>query len=61
MEGARQGARQGKHGRDLVPFSSSLLAAVQAQAGACRGGHGCLNSTRPTSPPLDLCTYTSGR
>ena len=29
--------------------------------GACRGGHGRLNSTRPTSPPLDLCTYASGR
>ena len=33
MEGTRQGARQGKHGRNLVPSSSSLLAAVQAQAG----------------------------
>ena len=26
-------ARQGQHGRDLVPSGTSLLAAVQAQAG----------------------------
>ena len=29
--------------------------------GACRGGYGRLNSTRPTFPPLDLYTYASGR
>ena len=30
---AAAAARQGQHGRDLVPSGSSLLAAVQAQAG----------------------------
>ena len=31
---AAAAGRQGQHGRDLVPSGSSLLAAVQAQAGA---------------------------
>ena len=30
---AAAAARQGQHGKDLVPSGSSLLAAVQAQAG----------------------------
>ena len=42
-------AQKGKPGSDLV------------RRGACRGGHGHVNLPRPTSPPLDLCTYASGR
>ena len=33
LAAAAAAARQGKHGRDLVPSGSSLLAAVQTQSG----------------------------
>ena len=42
---AAAAARQGQHGRDLVPSGSSLLAAVQAQAGGLQG--------RARAPELD--------
>ena len=43
------------------PLARPSWLPCRLRRGACKGGHGRLNSTRPTSLPLDLCTYFSGR
>ena len=54
MEGAHQGAREGYLGRDLVPTSSFLSAAVPHKWWACMGGGGARTLIGSLLPPLYL-------
>ena len=56
MEGAGQGAREGKPRRDLVLTRSSLLAAVLHRWGAFMGGGGARTLIGPLPSSLNLCT-----